>query len=58
MDGDVYFDSVDLWDKQQEEQLKGQYGRHSMNAYACAVPVVHIEEVLEYNNMYKYLYVK
>ena len=47
MDGGVYFDSVDLWDKWQEEQLKGRYGRHSINTYARAVPEKDVEDVLE-----------
>lgn len=58
MDGGVYFDSIDLWDKRREEHLKGWYGRHSMNAHACAVPAEHVGDVLEYNNMYNYTCVK
>ena len=57
MDGNLCFDSIELWDKQQEEQLKGWYGNNSMYAYARASPVEHIGIVLEYNDMYKYTYV-
>ena len=42
MDGDVCFDSVDLWDKRREEQLKGWYGNNS-----------NVGDVLKYINMYK-----